>query len=323
VETRSVTRDGDDYADGHARGLRRHRCNTYDSPGPGHSDDRHGSPDRNDGNGRRYAHHSGGSGNGGANGGGTGNSGTAGSSTGSNTTRPGPRQRRRLMKEILSMQDIVKCYYVGETGQTVLDHVNLQVREGEFVSVLGPSGSGKSTLMNIIGCLDVATSGRYILDGQNVEELDERELARIRNREIGFVFQSFQLLPRLNALENVELPMIYSQIPPSEREKKAAAILERVGLEDKLKSYPNQLSGGQQQRVAIARSVVTEPAILLADEPTGALDQKSGLQIMSLFEELNSEGRTIIMITHDINIAKHAGRIVNILDGRLSEGELS
>jgi putative ABC transport system ATP-binding protein len=227
------------------------------------------------------------------------------------------------MKEILSMQDIVKCYYVGETGQTVLNHVNLQVREGEFVSVLGPSGYGKSTLMNIIGCLDVATSGRYILDGQNVEELDERELARIRNREIGFVFQSFQLLPRLNALENVELPMIYSQIPPSEREKKAAAILERVGLEDKLKSYPNQLSGGQQQRVAIARSVVTEPAILLADEPTGALDQKSGLQIMSLFEELNSEGRTIIMITHDINIAKHAGRIVNILDGQLSEGELS
>ncbi len=227
------------------------------------------------------------------------------------------------MKDILNMQDIVKCYYVGETGQTVLDHVNLQVREGEFVSVLGPSGSGKSTLMNIIGCLDVATSGRYILDGQNVEELDERELARIRNREIGFVFQSFQLLPRLNALENVELPMIYSQIPPSERAKKAEVILERVGLADKLKSYPNQLSGGQQQRVAIARSVVTEPAILLADEPTGALDQKSGLQIMSLFEELNSEGRTIIMITHDINIAKHAGRIVNILDGRLSEGELS
>jgi len=227
------------------------------------------------------------------------------------------------MKEILSMQDIAKCYYVGDTEQMVLDHVNLKVSEGEFVSVLGPSGSGKSTLMNIIGCLDVATSGSYILDGQNVEDLDERELARIRNREIGFVFQSFQLLPRLDALENVELPMIYSQIPPAERGKKAAAILERVGLADKLKSYPNQLSGGQQQRVAIARSVVTEPAILLADEPTGALDQKSGLQIMSLFEELNSEGRTIIMITHDINIAKHAGRIINILDGRLSEGELS
>ncbi len=227
------------------------------------------------------------------------------------------------MKDILSMRDIVKCYYAGEAEQMALDHVNLQVREGEFVSVLGPSGSGKSTLMNIIGCLDVATSGRYILDGQDVEDLDERELARIRNREIGFVFQSFQLLPRLNALENVELPMIYSQVPPAQREKKAADILERVGLADKLMSYPNQLSGGQQQRVAIARSVVTEPAILLADEPTGALDQKSGLQIMSLFEELNSEGRTIIMITHDINIAKHAGRIVNILDGRLSEGELS
>ncbi len=227
------------------------------------------------------------------------------------------------MKEILSMQDVVKCYYVGDTEQMVLDHVSLKVCEGQFVSVLGPSGSGKSTLMNIIGCLDVATSGSYMLDGQNVEDLDERELARIRNREIGFVFQSFQLLPRLNALENVELPLIYSQVPPAEREEKAAAILERVGLADKLKSYPNQLSGGQQQRVAIARSVVTEPAILLADEPTGALDQKSGLQIMSLFEELNSEGRTIIMITHDINIAKHAVRIINILDGRLSEGELS
>jgi putative ABC transport system ATP-binding protein len=224
------------------------------------------------------------------------------------------------MKEILDMRDIVKCYYVGETEQTVLDHVNLKVREGEFVSVLGPSGSGKSTLMNIIGCLDVATAGSYILHGQDVEELDEIELARIRNREIGFVFQNFQLLPRMNALENVELPMIYSQIAPSEREKRAAAILERVGLADKFNSYPNQLSGGQQQRVAIARSVVTEPAILLADEPTGALDQKSGLQIMELFEELNTEGRTIIMITHDINIARHAGRIVKILDGRLSEG---
>ncbi|HEX2945274.1 MAG TPA: ABC transporter ATP-binding protein [Clostridia bacterium] len=224
------------------------------------------------------------------------------------------------MKEILDMRDIVKYYYVGETGQLALDHVNLKVCAGEFVSVLGPSGSGKSTLMNIVGCLDVATSGSYILHGQDVEELNEIELARIRNREIGFIFQNFQLLPRLNALENVELPLIYSQTPPSEREEKAAAILERVGLADKVNSYPNQLSGGQQQRVAIARSVVTEPAILLADEPTGALDQKSGLQIMELFEELNSEGRTIIMITHDINIAAHAGRIVNILDGRLSEG---
>ena len=225
------------------------------------------------------------------------------------------------MKEILNVQEVVKCYQLGDAEQMVLNHVNLKICEGEFVSILGPSGSGKSTLMNIIGCLDVVTGGSYILDGQDVKSLDERELARIRSRKIGFVFQNFQLLPRLSTLENVELPMIYSRVPASERKKKAATMLERVGLGEKLKNYPSQLSGGQQQRVAIARSVVTEPAILLADEPTGALDQKTGLQIMELFEELNAEGRTIVMITHDINIARHAKRIVSILDGRLSEGE--
>jgi len=225
------------------------------------------------------------------------------------------------MKEILSMQGIVKCYYLGDSEQTVLENVNLSINEGEFVSILGPSGSGKSTLMNIIGCLDVPNEGEYLLAGNDVSDLDEKELARIRNREIGFVFQNFQLLPRLNAIENVELPMIYSNIPQSQRRKKATSILERVGLSDKMKNYPNQLSGGQQQRVAIARSVVTEPTIILADEPTGALDQKTGLAIMNLFEELNAEGRTIIMITHDINIARHSKRIVSILDGRLSEGE--
>ncbi|AET66320.1 ABC-type antimicrobial peptide transport system, ATPase component [Desulfosporosinus orientis DSM 765] len=224
------------------------------------------------------------------------------------------------MGEILMMQDIVKCYYLDAEELTVLNKVNLIVNQGEFVSVLGPSGSGKSTLMNIIGCLDVPTRGKYILADQNVEDLDEKELARIRNREIGFVFQSFHLLPRLNALENVELPMIYAGISPENRHKKAAEILERVGLADKIRHYPNQLSGGQQQRVAIARSVVTEPTILLADEPTGALDQKTGKQIMQLFQELNAEGRTIIMITHDTNIAKYSKRVVNILDGRLSEG---
>ncbi len=227
------------------------------------------------------------------------------------------------MKEILNMKSIVKCYYLGDAEQTVLNDVNLSICEGEFVSLLGPSGSGKSTLMNIIGCLDVANQGSYTLAGNDVSDLSEKELARIRNKEIGFVFQNFQLLPRLNAIENVELPMIYSNIPQSERHKKAASILERVGLSDKMKNYPNQLSGGQQQRVAIARSVVTEPTIILADEPTGALDQKTGLAIMKLFEELNAEGRTIIMITHDINIAKHAKRIISILDGRLSEGEAS
>lgn len=225
------------------------------------------------------------------------------------------------MREILSMRDIVKSYPLGDEEQIVLQGICLRVCEGEFVSILGPSGSGKSTLMNIIGCLDVPSGGSYILDGQDVDDLDERELARIRNREIGFVFQSFQLLSRLTALENVELPLIYAGVPLSQRRKRAADILERVGLAEKLKHYPNQLSGGQQQRVAIARSVVTAPALLLADEPTGALDQKTGLAIMQLFEELNAEGRTIIMITHDPGIAKHAKRVVSILDGRLSEGE--
>lgn len=224
------------------------------------------------------------------------------------------------MTEILNMHNVVKCYHNGEEEQEVLHDVNLSVNAGEFVSILGPSGSGKSTLMNIIGCLDVATSGEYMLAGNDVSELDERELARIRNKKIGFVFQSFQLLPRLSAYENVELPMIYAGIPAGERKEKASTILERVGLGDKLKSLPTQLSGGQQQRVAIARSIVTEPAILLADEPTGALDQKTGAQIMALFEELNSEGRTIVMITHDKGIAAHAKRIVQIIDGRLTEG---
>jgi putative ABC transport system ATP-binding protein len=225
------------------------------------------------------------------------------------------------MKEILNMQNIVKCYYLGVEEQMVLNNVNLKVNSGEFLSILGPSGSGKSTLMNIIGCLDVPTSGKYVIGGEDVEDLDERELSKIRNREIGFVFQSFQLLPRLNALENVELPMIYAGVPDYERRERATAVLERVGLKDKMRNYPNQLSGGQQQRVAIARSVVTEPSIILADEPTGALDQKTGQQIMSLFEELNQEGRTIVMITHDINVARHARRVVNIIDGKLTEME--
>lgn len=226
------------------------------------------------------------------------------------------------MKEILNMQDIVKCYYLGGEEQKVLNNVNLKMNEGEFISILGPSGSGKSTLINIIGCLDVPTKGTYVLDGKNVEDLDEKELARIRNHEIGFIFQSFQLLPRLNALENVELPLIYAGVPAQERRQRAMTMLERVGLNNKMRNYPNQLSGGQMQRVAIARSVVTEPTILLADEPTGALDQKTGQQIMELFKELNQEGRSIVMITHDINIAKYAKRIVSILDGELTEMEM-
>lgn len=223
------------------------------------------------------------------------------------------------MAEIVNMQNICKSYYMGEDELKILHDVNLTVNSGEFLSILGPSGSGKSTMMNIIGCLDVPSSGNYILSGNNINDLDEIELAKARNKEIGFVFQSFHLLPRMTALQNVELPLIYSGLPSSERKKRAEAILKRVGLEDKMRNLPNQLSGGQQQRVAIARALVTEPTILLADEPTGALDQKTGAQVMELFEELNKDGRTIIMITHDNKIASHAKRVVKILDGYLTE----
>lgn len=223
------------------------------------------------------------------------------------------------MAEILNMQDICKSYFMGQEELEVLHNVNLKVQSGEFLSILGPSGSGKSTMMNIIGCLDVPSSGRYLLSGNDINELDEYELAKVRNKEIGFVFQSFHLLPRLNALQNVELPLIYSGLSYSQRQKKAKDILDRVGLSDKTRNLPNQLSGGQQQRVAIARALVTEPTILLADEPTGALDQKTGTQVMQLFEELHRDGRTIIMITHDNNIAVYAHRVVNILDGYLTE----
>lgn len=224
------------------------------------------------------------------------------------------------MKEILKMTDLTKSYYMGGEELKALNNVNLVIKEGEFVSVLGPSGSGKTTFMNIVGCLDEPTVGEYVLAGQTVSHLNEKELARIRNKEIGFIFQNFQLLPRLSALQNVELPMVYAGVPSAERRKRAIAILERVGLGDKLPNLPTQLSGGQQQRVAIARSVVTEPSILLADEPTGALDQKTGAQIMELFKELNEEGRTIIMITHDENIASNGSRILKIIDGHISEG---
>lgn len=226
------------------------------------------------------------------------------------------------MAEILNMQNICKSYYMGEEELEVLHNVNLRIYSGEFLALLGPSGSGKSTMMNIIGCLDVPSAGKYFLSGNDIDDLDEIDLAKVRNREIGFVFQSFQLLPRMTALQNVELPLIYSGLSSSERNKRAKAILERVGLSDKMGNLPNQLSGGQQQRVAIARALVTQPTILLADEPTGALDQKTGAQVMELFKELNTNGRTIIMITHDVNIARHAKRVVNILDGYLTEGEV-
>ncbi|MBR2570782.1 MAG: ABC transporter ATP-binding protein [Clostridia bacterium] len=218
------------------------------------------------------------------------------------------------------MEKINKFFPMGEEQAHILKDIDLTLEEGDYLSILGPSGSGKTTLMNIIGCLDVASSGRYILNDREIEDLTEAELAHIRSREIGFVFQDSQLLPRLTAQQNVELPLIYAGTSPAERRRRAQAMLERVELSDRMNHFPNQLSGGQQQRVAIARALVGGPSLLLADEPTGALDQKTGRQVMKLFGELNGEGRTVIMITHDTNIARNARRIVHIIDGELTEG---
>ncbi len=218
------------------------------------------------------------------------------------------------------MDHINKYYQMGDEQAHILKDIALDIEAGEYISVLGPSGSGKSTLMNIIGCLDTPTSGRYTLHGREIEELSEVELADIRSAEIGFIFQNSQLLPRLTAQKNVELPLIYAGVSPRERKRRAREMLEKVGLQDRMAHYPNQLSGGQQQRVAIARALVGNPSILLADEPTGALDQKTGKQVMALFQSLNDEGRTIVMITHDMNIASYAHRVVHIIDGMLTEG---
>ena len=220
------------------------------------------------------------------------------------------------------MKELEKIYPLAGENVHALRGITLSLEEGEYLSVLGPSGSGKTTLMNIIGCLDTPTSGEYTLRGREVEELDELELAELRNQEIGFIFQNSQLLPRLSALKNVELPLIYAGIRPRQRRERAEIMLERVGLKDRMDHLPSQLSGGQQQRVAIARAMVGNPSILLADEPTGALDQKTGAQIMELFQELNEEKRTVIMITHDLKIASHARRVVHIVDGEITEGGL-
>lgn len=220
---------------------------------------------------------------------------------------------------ILELNHIYKDYVQGSMVVPVLKDVTLHVEEGEYVAIMGPSGSGKSTLMNIVGCLDLPTKGEYKLDGVDVLLQKENELADIRLNKIGFVFQTFQLLPRQTALENVALPLIYAGISKKERNRLAAEALDRVGLSDRLSFVPNQLSGGQKQRVAIARAMVNKPKILLADEPTGALDSKSGKQVMELFAQLNEEGVTVIMITHDGEIARHAGRTVDIFDGEISE----
>ena len=222
---------------------------------------------------------------------------------------------------ILELNHIYKDYLQGSMVVPVLKDVTLLVEEGEYVAVMGPSGSGKSTLMNIIGCLDRPTQGSFRLNGTDVLAQKDNQLAELRLGSLGFVFQTFQLLPRQSALDNVALPLIYAGISKKERRKMAAVALDRVGLSDRLEFLPNQLSGGQKQRVAIARAMVNHPQVLLADEPTGALDSKSGVQIMELFEKLNQEGVTIIMITHDREIAKYAKRVVDIFDGEISERE--
>ena len=222
-------------------------------------------------------------------------------------------------KPIITMTDITKVYSVGGEEVRALDGANLTIREGEFVSIIGPSGSGKSTLMNIIGCLDIADSGEYILDGQSIEQYSEEELAKIRNKKIGFIFQNFNLLSRMSALANVELPLIYQRMHVNERKERAQQALDRVGLSDRSNHKPAELSGGQQQRVAIARALATNPAILLADEPTGNLDSKTGDDIIALFHELHQAGDTIVLITHNEEIARQAQRRIRIMDGRVTE----
>lgn len=222
---------------------------------------------------------------------------------------------------ILTMKNICKDYPMGREMLRVLKNVDLTVSEGEYLAIMGPSGSGKTTLMNLIGCLDVPTSGTYQLDGREISACSDNQLAEIRNKEIGFVFQSFNLLPRTTAVDNVALPLLYAGIPKAERIARAQEVLEMVGLADRKDFYPEQLSGGQCQRVAIARAMAGSPRLLLADEPTGALDSASGAQVMQLFEEIHKKGTTIIMITHDEEIAAHAARQANIRDGVLTGGE--
>jgi len=224
---------------------------------------------------------------------------------------------------MIDIKDLCKIYLVGDERVRALDHATLHIYPKEFVSIIGPSGSGKSTLMNIIGCLDVADAGTYLLDGLPIEAYSENELAKIRNQKIGFVFQSFNLIPKLSAEENVELPLIYQKVPRAERQKRVAAALDRVNLRHRAKHLPTELSGGQQQRVAIARALVTNPSLILADEPTGNLDSKTSQEIMDIFHELHRQGNTIVLITHDNDVAKQAERAIHILDGKITEVTLS
>jgi len=222
---------------------------------------------------------------------------------------------------VIKTEDLAKVYEMGSEQVHALRGVDLQIRKGEYVAIMGPSGSGKSTLMNLIGCLDSPSSGKYWLAGKLVSELDDDELAYIRNKEIGFVFQTFNLLPRATALHNVELPLIYNGTPSEERIEKAKLALERVDLTSRMTHKPNELSGGQRQRVAIARALVNSPSIVLADEPTGNLDSKTGEEIMALFKNLHSQGNTIILVTHENDIARHAHRVIYIRDGKIASDE--
>lgn len=225
------------------------------------------------------------------------------------------------MADVIVLQDIVKQFIMGDTVLRALDHVNFSVAEGDFVAIMGPSGSGKSTMMNILGCLDRPTSGKYFLAGREVAGLSDDELAKIRNAKIGFVFQNFNLLPRMTALENVALPLVYAGVAEEERMERARIALESVGLDDRLEHKPAELSGGQRQRVAIARALVNNPAIIMADEPTGNLDTKSSYEIMDIFKELNAKGKTLLLITHEPDIGQQSKRILVMRDGRLNSDE--
>lgn len=221
------------------------------------------------------------------------------------------------MEKIISIQNLAKNYFVGSIVVPALQSVSIDISKNEYVAIMGPSGSGKSTLMNIIGCLDTPTRGSYILNGTDVSHLKDDELAEIRNKEIGFVFQTFNLLPRYNALENVMLPLVYYGVPKHERIERAKTVIESVGLTDRMHHKPNELSGGQRQRVAVARAMVNSPAIILADEPTGNLDSKTSIDIMNLFDDIHKQGNTIILVTHEEDIALHAHRIIKLRDGNV------
>ena len=223
---------------------------------------------------------------------------------------------------MIQLKEVCKYYQVGDDKVRALDHATLHIRPKEFVSIIGPSGSGKSTMMNIIGCLDVADAGQYLLDGLPIESYTENQLAKVRNEKIGFVFQQFNLISKLSAEENVELPLIYQKVPRAERQQRVKEALEKVNLYQRAKHLPTELSGGQQLRVAIARAIVTRPKLILADEPTGALDSKTSREIIDIFHDLHRQGNTIVLITHDNNIAREAERAIHILDGQISEVEL-